>query len=183
MGKRPRTARALAKRDRLIEQHLEIVKTIARMIALRIPNSFELDDLVSTGMRALVEAADKYRPAEHGGAPFGAYARLCVRGAMLDSVSGRHFDRVKATRSLDDELELAECQNLDAGIDRARVRQAIAAAAAELPERARQVITMHYGDGLTLAEISERFGVHSHTASKWHIDAIRELRRRLGVKL
>lgn len=152
------------------------------MIAQRVPDSFELDDLVSTGYEALVKAADNYRPAQHGGAPFSAYARLCVRGAILDSISGRHFARAKTTGSLDaGGLEVSFCQNLDAGIDRAKVRAKLLAAAAELPERQREVLKLYYGDGLTLAEISERYGVHGHTASGWHMAAIRTLRSLLGV--
>jgi RNA polymerase sigma factor (sigma-70 family) len=181
---RQRSARALAKRDQLVTDHLNIVQPIARMIAQKVPESFELDDLVSIGMTALVEAADRYQPKQHGGAPFGAYARLCVRGAILDSISGRHFARAKSTGSLDaGGLEVSILQNLDAGIDRARVRAKLLAAAAELPERQRDVLKLHYGDGLSLAEISEQYGVHGHTASKWHIDALKALRKLLGVRI
>jgi RNA polymerase sigma factor FliA len=184
MQKRPRTTAArLAARDRLVNENVSIVQPIARMIAARVPDTFELEDLIGVGLIALVEAADNYRPRQHGGAPFSAYARMRVRGAMLDSISGRHFTRAKRTRSIDaGELQIAFTPDYGSDFDRARVRAKILTAAAELPERQREVLALYYGDGLTLAEISARYGVHSATASGWHMDAIRALRTLLGVK-
>jgi RNA polymerase sigma factor (sigma-70 family) len=86
-----RRARVLARRDRLVEAHLEIVPPIARRIHNSLPPSFDLEDLIATGNVALLHAATRYRPKEHNGTPFSAYARPCIRGAILDSVRRRHF--------------------------------------------------------------------------------------------
>jgi len=84
-------ARFLARRDGLVTDHLELVRQIARRIHASLPPSFEIDDLFAEGYRALTQAATRYRPDAHGGAPFSAYARKVIRGAILDSVTGRAY--------------------------------------------------------------------------------------------
>lgn len=184
----PRPSKAvalrLAARDRLVEANLSIVEPIARRVAAQAPSSFELEDLVGAGKIALITAASRYRPAEHGGAPFSAYARMRVRGAMLDTIRRQNYTRAKMTSSIDDDgaSEFSYTPSIEAAIDGGRIRAKILAAAAELAEREREVLALHYGQGLTMAEIGAHFGVHPCTASDWHMAAIRGLRALLGVK-
>jgi len=69
-------------RDRVLLGHLPIVTRLARRLAR---NSSLRDDLESEGAREMMTAIAKYRP-EHG-APFQAYAFVCVRGRMLDTLT------------------------------------------------------------------------------------------------
>lgn len=59
------------------------VRRIARQVQRTTPTTLEIDDLVQTGMVALLEAADAY---EDRGASFVAYAAIRARGAMVDAV-------------------------------------------------------------------------------------------------
>jgi len=74
----------LADRDRLVTEHVGLVRRMARRLAQRLPTQFELDDLISVGVMGLMDAAGRYRPST--GVPFEAFARRRIRGAMLDAL-------------------------------------------------------------------------------------------------
>lgn len=73
-----------AERDRLILEHLPLVKAIAGHIQKSIPVHIELDDLVHAGTMGLFDAATKYR--EDREVTFPIYAKHRIRGAILDSL-------------------------------------------------------------------------------------------------
>ncbi len=68
--------------EELVERHAPLVKRIASHLLGRLPDGVELEDLVQTGLIALLDAARQYSPAR--GASFETYASIRVRGAMLD---------------------------------------------------------------------------------------------------
>jgi RNA polymerase sigma factor for flagellar operon FliA len=72
--------------NRLVLDHVELVKTLAARLAHRVPAHIEFNELVSVGMMGLVEAARRFKPAL--GVPFDAFARRRVHGAMVDSLRG-----------------------------------------------------------------------------------------------
>src|SRR5687767_10654598 len=71
-------------RDRLVMEHVPLVKTMAQRLAQRLPSQVEVSDLVSVGVLGLIDAATRYKPTL--GVPFDAFARRRVQGAMLDSL-------------------------------------------------------------------------------------------------
>ncbi len=71
-------------RDRLILEHLKLVKAIASHVQKSIPVHTELDDLVHAGTMGLFDAATKYR--EDREVTFAIYAKHRIRGAILDSL-------------------------------------------------------------------------------------------------
>jgi RNA polymerase sigma factor FliA len=71
-------------RDRLVMEHVGLVKALAQRLAQRLPAQVELTDLVSVGVLGLIDAATRYRPST--GVPFDAFARRRVQGAMLDAL-------------------------------------------------------------------------------------------------
>jgi len=73
-----------ARRDRLVLDHIGLVKSVASRLAHRIPSHVELNDLIGVGIVGLMDAAGRYRPSL--GVPFDAFARRRVQGAMLDSL-------------------------------------------------------------------------------------------------
>jgi RNA polymerase sigma factor for flagellar operon FliA len=73
-----------AVRDRLVMEHVSLVKTLAQRLAQRLPSQVEVSDLVSVGVLGLIDAAARYKPTL--GVPFDAFARRRVQGAMLDSL-------------------------------------------------------------------------------------------------
>ena len=66
----------------LIESNLELVKKIAFYYRGRVGSIVEVDDLLQLGMVGLVEAAHNYSPKEN--VPFAAYAKLRIKGAIVD---------------------------------------------------------------------------------------------------
>jgi RNA polymerase sigma factor for flagellar operon FliA len=71
-------------RDRLVMEHVPLVKTLAQRLAHRLPSQVEVSELVSVGVLGLIDAAGRYKPST--GVPFDAFARRRVQGAMLDSL-------------------------------------------------------------------------------------------------
>jgi RNA polymerase sigma factor (sigma-70 family) len=162
--------RQLQRRNELIEQHLDLVRAIAANVKRSLPPSFELDDLIAVGCIALVESADRYRPSEHGGAPFSAYARFRIRGAILDSVRRRHW--TENTRiALEDAPEPAAAPVIDTVIDQGRLRKRLAHELAYLDPDQRAVIQAYYGGEQTsIRQVAENAGetVWTHRLSRDH---------------
>ncbi|HZQ82117.1 MAG TPA: FliA/WhiG family RNA polymerase sigma factor [Gaiellaceae bacterium] len=91
-----------AARDRLIMAYAPMVKYLASRKVRELPTHCELDDLVSCGLVAVVEAVDRFDPAK--GATFEQYAWLRVSGAIVDEL--RRLDRVsRSSRGLARSIE------------------------------------------------------------------------------
>lgn len=71
-------------RDRLIAEHVEVAKRIARRMARRCPAWICTDDLVSAGLLGLAEAAARYDETRQE--PFLVFAEKRIRGAILDEL-------------------------------------------------------------------------------------------------
>lgn len=180
-GPKPATKRQL-RRDALIEANLAMVAPLARNVAAGLPREFELEDLIGVGRLALVAAADNYRPKDHGGVPFGVYARYRVRGAMIDSAKDRNYQRVKLTVSADDIDVTAGGDIFDeSALDAQRATARLKVGIEKLPERLRIVLDLYYMRGLNFDEIAAVFDVSRQRAGQLHAQALGELRLVLGV--
>ena len=73
-------------REQLILEHLPQVRLIARRIHERLPDSVNLDDLISTGTIGLIAAIDRFDPTHN--VKLKTYAEYKIRGAILDSLRG-----------------------------------------------------------------------------------------------
>jgi RNA polymerase sigma factor for flagellar operon FliA len=80
------TAYSAEEREQLILEHLPQVRLIARRIHERLPESVNLEDLVSTGVVGLISAIDRF-DATHN-VKLKTYAEYKIRGAILDSLRG-----------------------------------------------------------------------------------------------
>ena len=93
-----------AQRNRLVVEHVALVKILAQRLSHRLPAHVEVNDLVGVGVLGLVDAAGRYRPST--GVPFEAFARRRIQGAMLDAL--RDLDWVpRSLRRLRREREAA----------------------------------------------------------------------------
>jgi RNA polymerase sigma factor for flagellar operon FliA len=77
---------AAEERERVILEHLPQVRLIARRIHERLPESVNLDDLISTGTLGLIAAIDRFDPRHN--VKLKTYAEYKIRGAILDSLRG-----------------------------------------------------------------------------------------------
>lgn len=243
----PRSAAAAAvadydDRDRLVMEHVGLVKSMAHRLVQRLPSQVEMNDLVSVGVLGLIDAAARYKPST--GVPFDAFARRRVHGAMLDSLreldwAPRSLRRLRrdvdtAIGSLRQKLrrepreeEIAEAMNLSleeyeraleqlrslevgsirqldapvadggsllelcvdpgegavAELERQELREHLARAIQELPERERHIIALYYQEELTLAEIGEVIGVGESRVCQLRSLAVSRLRATLRGSL
>ncbi len=91
-------------REKLLEEYIPLVKSVAGRMALGFPRSVEVDDLISTGVIGLIEALSNYDPSR--GVKFETYAVPRIRGAILDEL--RSLDWVpRSTRAKSREIERA----------------------------------------------------------------------------
>jgi RNA polymerase sigma factor for flagellar operon FliA len=77
----------------LVERYLPLVRYAANRLAMTLPDHVDRDDLHSAGLVGLLQALRNYDPAS--GTSFEGYARLRIRGAMLDEL--RRMDWVPRT--------------------------------------------------------------------------------------
>lgn len=120
-------------RDRIVLDHLPLVKAITVRVHENLPVHVELDDLVHAGVLGLFDAATKYNPTKK--VVFHSYAKYRIKGAILDSLRQadwasrdmrkRHKQVESVTRELSGtlqrsptEAELAEKMGVD--VDRWR---------------------------------------------------------------
>ena len=70
--------------ERLLLEHLPIVRFLARRIHERLPQHVDIEDLVSAGVVGLMDAFTKFDPEKK--VQFRSYAQFRIRGAILDSL-------------------------------------------------------------------------------------------------
>ena len=73
----------------LITSHLPLVKRIAHHLAVKLPPSIEVEDLVQVGLIGLLKAVEDYQ--SDSGAAFTTYATIRVRGAIMDELRSRDW--------------------------------------------------------------------------------------------
>ncbi|HZU09688.1 MAG TPA: FliA/WhiG family RNA polymerase sigma factor [Pseudacidobacterium sp.] len=77
-------ARFTPEQERMMLEHLPVVRYIARRIHERLPQHVEMEELVSAGVLGLMDAFQKFDPAKK--VQFRSYAQFRIRGAILDSL-------------------------------------------------------------------------------------------------
>jgi RNA polymerase sigma factor for flagellar operon FliA len=131
------SAKVLAERRReYAAKFFPYIEKVARRLARRLPAHVEMDDLISSGVIGLMEAAERFDPKRVD--RFEAFAEFRIRGAMLDDLRSRDTlsrdmrrlsnELREATRRLEaqlgrspDQEELAEQLGLD--VDELYARQ------------------------------------------------------------
>src|ERR1051325_6459742 len=71
-------------RNRIVLDHLPLVKAIAVRVHENLPVHVDLDDLIHAGILGLFDAASKYNPDKK--VIFHSYAKHRIKGAILDSL-------------------------------------------------------------------------------------------------
>ncbi len=88
--------------EQIILDHSDLVKHMALRLFSRLPDHVPIDDLISAGVIGLIDAVDKYDSGQ--GIPFKFYAKIRIRGAMLDEI--RSMDWVpRSLRQKNNSLE------------------------------------------------------------------------------
>ena len=79
-----RQATRMARRDRVVLEHLPLVRAIAVRVHENLPVHVDVDDMVHAGILGLFDAAEKYDPDKQ--VAFSSYAKHRIKGAILDSL-------------------------------------------------------------------------------------------------
>ncbi|MEP0815144.1 MAG: sigma-70 family RNA polymerase sigma factor [bacterium] len=158
-------------RARLILAYQPLVAAAFYRIA---PPEAYAEDCLSEGLLALVRAADRFSPSR--GVPFAAFARIAIRGAMID-----YLRRVAPVALASEELDAAKFARLslddgDPAVDRLA---SVLAALERLPEKERRVLAGLYLDDRPRSEIAKELGVSGPRVSQIHAKAVRRLRAML----
>lgn len=72
------------KRNQILENYLPLVRTIAADLCANTSANVEFDDLMSTGIFGLIDAAESYDPSRE--VKFSTYCKPRIRGAMIDAL-------------------------------------------------------------------------------------------------
>jgi RNA polymerase sigma factor FliA len=73
-----------ASEEQLVQHHLPLVRTVVGRLALNLPAHVDTEDLHSAGLVGLLNAVRDFNP--NGGSSLEAYARVRIRGAILDEL-------------------------------------------------------------------------------------------------
>jgi len=78
------TALARSEPERLVRNHLALVRKLAWHTHARVSTALDIEELVQIGMIALIEAARSFE--DRGHAAFSTYATVRIRGSMIDAL-------------------------------------------------------------------------------------------------
>ncbi len=78
-----------SERDRLIEEHIPMIRYVAGRFAIKLPKHVDIEDLESAGTIGLIDAVDKFDPSK--GIKLKTYAEIRIRGAILDELRSRDY--------------------------------------------------------------------------------------------
>ncbi len=76
-------------RDELISEYLPHVKRIVQRIAVHLPATVDIEDLMNVGVIGLIQAVDRYDPRRDN--KFMTYAAFRIKGAVLSELRSRDF--------------------------------------------------------------------------------------------
>lgn len=225
-------------RDQLITEYLPYVKRIVHRIAVHLPSTIDIDDLMNVGVIGLIQAVDRYDPSRDN--KFMTYAVFRIKGAVLSELRSRDFLsrsnrrkirdletaclklEQKLGREVDDE-EVAK--NLGIGVEQVyktkqmssisfisfeelgfssrdekekllsylvdndddaltltrlkELKEAVARAIEQLPEKEKLVISLYYLEELTMKEAGKVLNITESRVSQIHSQAILRLRAKL----
>jgi RNA polymerase sigma factor for flagellar operon FliA len=115
-------APAISTVEDLVRSHLPLVGHLVREMLARLPSHVVREDLISAGMAGLATAAQSF-DADRG-IPFGSFATVRIRGALLDELRGLDWAS-RSVRSRARRLEAAQ-QQLTASLGRTPTQSELA---------------------------------------------------------
>jgi RNA polymerase sigma factor for flagellar operon FliA len=111
---RPPVKKRPATSEKLIHEYLPYVKRIVQRIAIHLPASVDVEDLMNVGVMGLIQAVDRFDPKRDN--KFMTYAIFRIKGAVLSELRSRDFLSRSSRRKLR-ELE-ATCQKMEQRLGR-----------------------------------------------------------------
>jgi RNA polymerase sigma factor for flagellar operon FliA len=181
-----------------VERHLTLVNQVVARFMRRLPANVDRGDLVAAGMYGLVTSLE--RNGGDSGTTFEGYAKMRIRGAILDELRAQDWLSRRARWAanehsadyagptalvgLDDVGEGERgahmvddsTPNALSALEAVAARHELEGAVAQLPERERTIVAMHYFEGVRFKDIGALLGVSEPRISQLHARAIGRLR-------
>ena len=181
--------------------YMYLVHQVVARVLRKLPPNVLRDDLVAAGTFGLVDALRK--SADRGPA-FDWYARIRIRGAVVDELRAQDWltrrARTRVTRAQAqgesggvavvgfDDLPESQAHGFadesvatpQEQVERRMDRIALERAVSLLPEREANIVAWHYFDGVPFKTIASRLGVSEPRISQLHARAMGRLRATLG---
>jgi RNA polymerase sigma factor for flagellar operon FliA len=179
---------------------MPLVRQVVARFLRKVPANVLRDDLVAAGMFGLADALRRSGPDR--GPTFEAYARIRIRGTILDELRTQDWLSRRARKQITTPVEgqpylssivpiedLSEAHRgrlydskAPSPFDTAQVnleREALAKAVEQLNKRERLIVTLHYFHGVQLKDIATELGVSLPRVSQLHSRAMEKLRSEL----
>jgi RNA polymerase sigma factor for flagellar operon FliA len=185
-----------------IQEFMPLVRQIVARFLRKLPPNVLRDDLIAAGTYGLVDSLRKN--GQDRGPTFEWYARIRIRGAILDELRAEDWLTRRARSRIATDLgdgqaplagvvamdDLSDAHRnglfdettpspLEAAVENDE-RQALAKAVAQLVDRERLIVTLHYFQGVQLKAIAAQLGVSEPRVSQLHSRAIAKLRASLS---
>ncbi|HMJ15258.1 MAG TPA: sigma-70 family RNA polymerase sigma factor [Polyangiaceae bacterium] len=184
----------------LLTRYSSLVRQIAGGFQRRLPRSVLREDLVAAGMSGLWDAIRRH--ADRPGESFDWYVRVRIRGAILDELRAQDWlpRRARAAAAeaneagdmsvtapsvvrFDDVSEWEQNRSLtapesnsEAAVEAKFVRENLARAVQQLPERERHIVSAHYFQGVKFKDLGAELGVSEPRISQLHSRAMQRLK-------
>jgi RNA polymerase sigma factor for flagellar operon FliA len=179
----------------VLRGYLPLVHKLVRQLSRGLPANVERDDLLAAGIFGLLDSIRRNGGSD--GEAFMGYARMRIRGAIVDELRAQDWLSRRAREAaasgqgtcfvgLHEMTPTEESLHLSYGEDPAQAlaasceRRALALAIAQLPERERRIVGMHYFEGVKLKDIGAELGVSEPRVSQLHARALGRLRGMLA---
>jgi RNA polymerase sigma-B factor len=180
------TATALPERQRLIEQNLPLVRSLARPFAGR---GETLDDLVQVGSIGLIKAVDRFDPRRGS---LHAYAIPTIRGEIRRYLRDRsaplrvprldqRLGRSPVALPLGDDTCAALVSDGLSELERGEGRALLSVGMRALEPRERRIVHLRYYAGLSQSGIAAEVGLSQTHVSRLLRGSLEKLRRELGA--
>ena len=188
------------RRNARVEQHMQLVKPLARRYAAK--SGQDPDDLLQVGLLGLLRAAERYEGQRD--IPFSAFARPHIRGAILhylrdkaaiirlpralqnsDRDLGAGFNAATQQRRLvplEDDLISTET-DLTSELDRREHRRQLTRALQRLSRQERTALEEVILKGQSLRDVGNQAGVSAMTIQRRVKRGLAQLRQQLTVQL
>jgi RNA polymerase sigma factor FliA len=184
-----------------IQDFMPLVHQVVARMLRRLPPNVLRDDLMAAGTYGLIDAL---RKSPDRGPAFEWYARIRIRGAVVDELRSQDWltrrARTRATKAQAegtgtgtsvvgfDDLPDSQAQGLvdestidpHQQVERRLERRALEKAVAQLPEREANIVGWHYFEGIPFKVIAVRLGVSEPRISQLHSRAMGLLKTTLG---
>ncbi|WP_437894297.1 sigma-70 family RNA polymerase sigma factor [Sorangium sp. So ce124] len=188
-------------RPEVLQGYFPLVRKLVRQVSRHLPPNVQRDDLLSAGMLGLVDSIRKNGGSD--GETFAGYAKLRIRGAIVDELRAQDWLSRRAREAVEAEaagkvggatvfVSLSEVTPTEESVHMSgeddpieaisaqATRRALSFAIAQLPERERRVIGMYYFEGAKLKDIGAELGIGEPRVSQLHTRALGMLRGMLS---